>query len=153
NRPILKLSPSQHLLIAGLMSFAFTFIWGYIRRFALASSLVLVIAYPVFVIVMFLHGKWVWTVAPASSAAAALVLTLGANYFLEGKEKRRIRNLFKGYVSDDVIAQLLESPEGVALSGERRRIAVLFADIKGFTTISETASPERVVQLLNEYFG
>jgi adenylate cyclase len=41
----------------------------------------------------------------------------------------------------------------VVLHGERRRIAVLFADIKGFTTISEMTSPERVVQMLNEYFG
>jgi adenylate cyclase len=64
-----------------------------------------------------------------------------------------MRSLFKGYVSDAVIAELMESQDGVVLSGERRRIAVLFADIKGFTTISETASPERVVQLLNEYFG
>jgi adenylate cyclase len=153
NRPILELTAFQHFLVVGLTGLAFALIWGYLRRFALGSSLALAIGYAVFVIFMFLRGTWVGTVAPVSSATTALVLTLGANYFLEGKEKRRIRNLFKGYVSDTVIAQLLESPEGVALSGERRRIAVLFSDIKGFTTISETASPERVVQLLNEYFA
>jgi adenylate cyclase len=153
NRPILKLSPSQHLLVVGFMSLAFTLSWGYVRRLALGTSLALVLGYAVFVIGMFLQGKWVSVLAPASGAGVALVLTLGANYFLEGKEKGRIRNLFKGYVSDAVIAQLLEAPEGVALNGARRRIAVLFADIKGFTTISESASAERVVQLLNEYFG
>ena len=38
------------------------------------------------------------------------------------------------------------------LRGDRRRITVLFCDIRGFTTISENLAPEKVVQLLNEYF-
>jgi adenylate cyclase len=41
----------------------------------------------------------------------------------------------------------------VVLDGERRRIAVLFADIKGFTTFSEKSDPANVVRLLNQYFG
>ena len=154
NRPMVELPGVYQLLVAAVTAFVFTFAWGYfgLRR-AFVLSLVAIAVLAAFVIAAFLRGNHVWIVSPLSSAGAALVLTLGSNYFLEGREKRRLRSLFSRYVSDAVILHLMERPAGVVLHGERRRIAVLFADIKGFTTISETTSPERVVQLLNEYFG
>ena len=65
-------------------------------------------------------------------------------------ERRRFRAAFGRYVSKEIVAQVLaESP---ALSGERREVSVLFSDLRGFTTLSETTPPERMAALLNEYF-
>lgn len=66
-------------------------------------------------------------------------------------ERDRVKSAFARYVSHQVMDSILDSKVDV-LKGDRRRISVLFCDIRGFTTISEGLPPEKVVQLLNEYF-
>ncbi len=67
-------------------------------------------------------------------------------------ERERVKSAFARYVSHQVMDSILESTVEDTLRGDRRRISVLFCDIRGFTTISEGLPPEKVVQLLNEYF-
>jgi HAMP domain-containing protein len=55
-------------------------------------------------------------------------------------QKQRIQNAFGRYVNDYVLAQLLDAPEGDELTGIEREVTVLFADIRGFTRLSETRS-------------
>jgi adenylate cyclase len=82
-------------------------------------------------------------------AAAAAV-----NAMAEGlSERDRVKTAFAHYVSQQVMDTVLSSGSGgVQLSGDRRRISVLFCDIRGFSTISERLQPEQVVRLLNDYF-
>ncbi len=68
------------------------------------------------------------------------------------RERARVKSAFARYVSHQVADAVLNSTGEVALTGERRRITVLFCDIRGFTTISEKFSPEKVVSILNDYF-
>ncbi len=75
------------------------------------------------------------------------------NYIREQKERIRLRATFSKYVSSDVVEELLEDREGLALGGKRRHITVLFSDIRGFTSISEQIGPEQVVSLLSDYLG
>ena len=64
-----------------------------------------------------------------------------------------IRRTFGRYLSDEVVKSLLETPEGLALGGEKREVTVLFADLRGFTALSDRHTPEQVVALLNNYLG
>ncbi|MEY3901887.1 MAG: hypothetical protein RL189_1193 [Pseudomonadota bacterium] len=73
-------------------------------------------------------------------------------YFVEEREKRQIKGAFQHYLNPSVINQLLESPDGLKLGGEKRELTVFFSDVRGFTTISEILSPEALASLLNEYF-
>jgi adenylate cyclase len=57
------------------------------------------------------------------------------------------------FLPEYVVKQLLEHPESFKLGGANQTITVLFADIRGFTRLSEHAPPEKVVQLLNKYFS
>jgi len=68
------------------------------------------------------------------------------------KERDRVKSTFAHYVSHQVMESILKSGSEIQLSGDRRRITVLFCDIRGFSTMSEKLPPEKVVQLLNEYF-
>lgn len=68
------------------------------------------------------------------------------------KERDRVKTTFAHYVSQQVMDSILKSGSEIQLSGDRRRITVLFCDIRGFSTISERLAPEKVVKLLNEYF-
>jgi len=63
------------------------------------------------------------------------------------------RATYGRFLPDYVVKQILEDPEAVKLGGVSQTVTVLFADIRGFTRLSEHASPERVVQLLNRYFS
>ena len=83
----------------------------------------------------------------------SLMLTALAQKFWlareESRERRRVESLFGEHVSETVAKRLLEGPP-VPADGERRPITVLFADIRGFTSLSEKAPPEQVVRLLNQ---
>lgn len=69
------------------------------------------------------------------------------------RNQRFIRKVFGRYLSEEIVTNLLEHPEGLDLGGVKRKVTVLMADIRGFTTIAEQLPPERVVRLLNNYLG
>lgn len=71
---------------------------------------------------------------------------------LERNEKF-IRATFGRYLSDDIVTEILERPEGLELGGDLRRVTILMSDIRGFTSISEQLEPSQVVSMLNRYLG
>ena len=81
----------------------------------------------------------------------SMVAALAFEYITVAKEKAFIKNSFQYYLTPHVIDELLKHPEKLSLGGESRRMTILFSDIRGFTTISESLSPEELTQLLNEY--
>ena len=62
-----------------------------------------------------------------------------------------IRRTFGRYVSTEIASQLLESPDALDIRGERRRLSILTADLRGFTHLTETLAPTDVVRLLNTH--
>jgi len=68
----------------------------------------------------------------------------------EAKAKQ-IRKIFEQYVHPNVVQQLIENPMALNLGGETREISVVFADIRGYTRLSESIAPEQVMNLLNNY--
>jgi class 3 adenylate cyclase/CheY-like chemotaxis protein len=66
---------------------------------------------------------------------------------------RFIRQTFGRFVSPEVADQVLSSPEGLEMGGERRRVTVLTSDIRGFSSITETLDPASIVTMLNVYLG
>lgn len=78
---------------------------------------------------------------------------LAINSMAEGlKERKTLKTLFARYVSQQVADNILKSGDMPVLNGHRRKITVLFSDIRNFTQMAEGMSPEDVVKLLNEYF-
>ena len=71
---------------------------------------------------------------------------------LAGKKEQRIRQIFQKYVPKDLIDKFFASPESM-LIGENRELAILFSDIRSFTTISEKMAPDDLVNSLNRYFS
>jgi len=68
------------------------------------------------------------------------------------RERETVKKAFSHYVSRRVIDAVVDSGNLPSLQGVRRRITVLFCDIRGFTSMSEKMSPEAVVQFLNNHF-
>lgn len=88
-----------------------------------------------------------------------LLLGIGLLYVSEGglaflREqalRRRIKQAFSHYVPPHVVEEMIAHPERLVLGGDRRELTITFADLAGFTTLSEQLSPEQVVQVLNRY--
>lgn len=68
------------------------------------------------------------------------------------EERRVIKDMFTRYLSNDVVENLMEQPELVKLGGDKKTATIFFADIRGYTSFSETKEPEYIVEVLNEYF-
>lgn len=69
----------------------------------------------------------------------------------EKARAKEIRKIFERYVHPSVVHQLMQDPMALNLGGETKEISVLFADIRGFTSLSEHLAPEEVMNLINRY--
>ncbi len=68
------------------------------------------------------------------------------------EERERIKDLFARYVSKDILELILKKEGKTKLEGERKKVTILFSDLRQFSKISESLPPEEVVELLNNYF-
>jgi class 3 adenylate cyclase/DNA-binding NarL/FixJ family response regulator len=69
------------------------------------------------------------------------------------ESETKLNYLIRRFVPSAVADQIMASAEGVELGGERRVVSVLFADIRGYTSLTETLEPPALLDLLNEYYG
>jgi adenylate cyclase len=83
--------------------------------------------------------------------AYAQIKNFALQSVLAKKSEQKIRNIFQKYVPENVINEIFAHPETM-LVGSNRRLAILFSDIRSFTTISETLPPDELVKSLNRYF-
>lgn len=63
------------------------------------------------------------------------------------------RNAFSRFLSDDIVNQLLESPDGLSLGGKKQNLTVMMSDLRGFTSLSEKMDAEELLLMLNYYLG
>ncbi len=92
---------------------------------------------------------------PVASRDEIGQLTGSFNDMVAGlKERDFIRNTFGRYVDEEVARQLLRRPEAARrLGGEKRQVVIMFSDIRGFTPLAETLSPEATIRLVNRHFS
>jgi adenylate cyclase len=116
--------------------------WGLLNLFAAFS------AYALF--------RWnqVFPVAIVNlSSSVGFIGALGLRLTREERARRLMRQAIGPYVSQSVVDQVIESGHLPNLGGETFKVAVLFSDIRNFTTISEALTAEEVVEMLNTYFS
>ena len=96
---------------------------------------------------------WLPLVPLLLSTFLSLAFTIVTAYATEGRQRRFLKNAFSQYLSPEVINQIIKEPDRLKLGGERREISIYFSDLAGFSSISETLSPEALTRLLNEYLS
>jgi adenylate cyclase len=120
---------------------------------AAAGTAIALGGYGWYSVALFRGGLWVDMAQPMLGMSLALFGGTAYRYFVEDREKRKVKGLFGRYVSRDVYEQLLDNPALAQLGGRRREMTVLFSDIRGFTSVTEKGNPEELVAQLNEYFS
>lgn len=97
------------------------------------------------------QGLWINVVYPATLIALLFVSTTLVQYFSTESEKRQLKSAFQHYVPAKVVDEIVADVDKLRLGGEKRELTVLFSDIRGFTSLSESLAPEDLVKLLNVY--
>jgi adenylate cyclase len=143
------------ILMAGICAAALCFLFRQpLLRFGmvlLITAFYWVVAYVVFNYRVF--SIWLMAIPTVALISSSLVV-LTYDYFLERVEKRRVRRTLERYVSRDVVKELLDNPQTYfnSLGGVRKPVTILFSDVRGFTTLTESADSAALVKQLNEYF-
>ena len=131
---------------------------AFVRRplVCVISLLAIAGAYLAFARVMYDRTGLLVVVVPVlSTFLTAGFLSLGFEFVLERMEKNRTRRTLERYVSKNLVKEILDNPDSFysSLRGVRLPATILFSDIVGFTTLTESADPEKLVAQLNEYLS
>ena len=86
---------------------------------------------------------------PVLGIILAFLATLAFRLLVTDSDRRMLRSAFGHFVSPDVLSEIERNADSLALGGEVKDITVLFVDIRGFTSLSETLPPENLVSLIN----
>ncbi|HYC43825.1 MAG TPA: adenylate/guanylate cyclase domain-containing protein [Noviherbaspirillum sp.] len=101
---------------------------------------------------MYQHLNWVVPIAISLLLVVALfIFNIAWGYLFEYRKGRAMVNLFGEYVAPELVAEMAANPENYNMEGESRELTVLFADVRGFTTISEGLDPNALREYINIY--
>jgi len=117
-------------------------------------------AYVVLAGAAFLYGNVIFNlVRPVFMIIFAVVAIIIYQYINEEREKMEslrqrdfIRDTFGRYMSGEVVDELLDSPEGLKMSGEIREVTFLVSDLRGFTALTDRLPAREIIEVINRYF-
>lgn len=145
---------AMHPLLAAVLCVLLAACWFARLRLAAACAVVALAWFLLYVLgTGLLHAGFH---LPVAGAMATVALALLGRWLVEAlfqlRERARLRRTFSGYVSPAVMDEILSGALGDALGGSVRKVCIMFADVRGYTTLSENMRPEQVISLLNRYF-
>jgi adenylate cyclase len=141
-------------LVCLLLALGVGFIVPLLRvRVGLVAALALAAAY----FIAFMTAASAGLFLPVALPFLAIAFAYGGvnvyRFVMVNRERQELRSAFEKYVAPSVINSVMAHPESLALGGERRRMTVLFSDLRGFTSLSERLDPAQVVTVLNGYLN
>lgn len=146
--------PEQTALVIVALTAALALV-GMFARLSLVGvlALVLLVGWQAAVNLAFQTGRNLDNLWPNVAILLATGAVVGARYLTEVRERRRIAGLFRQYVPDRVVDDLLAANQLLAAAeGERREVTVFFCDLRGFTAIAATLAPGDVRAMLEVYY-
>ncbi|MBN2546752.1 MAG: CHASE2 domain-containing protein [Spirochaetes bacterium] len=151
NNFIIKLSRIFYILILFFIAIAVSLISSYKSIIkAYIYVMVFIIAYVLLALVLFVYFNIVLEIPKVVLITVMTLLSIMVyRIFTEEKQKKQIKGIFSKYVNPSVVEKLLVHPP--ELGGVDANLTVFFSDIRGFTTLSETLTPQELIQHLNKY--
>lgn len=120
---------------------------------AMLSSVCIMFIYFLFSIFMYTNRIATSVLLPELFVIVAIACAYSYRYLIEDNKKEKIQKAMGKYLSHEVMQNVVQNIDNIELGGKRADITVLFADIRNFTSISETMDANSVTMILNEYFS
>jgi adenylate cyclase len=89
---------------------------------------------------------------PSLAATTSFVVASVASFSQAKRRETLVRRRFEQHLAPAVVDRIVQDPDSVKLSGERREVTALFTDVENFTAMTQSADPQRLVAVLDEYF-
>lgn len=143
---------------------ALVLIWGILISAVLLrlQPMLAVLAAAVTFCVFAFLGFWIqaryqtwfnWLVPAAAQTSIALLWSVGFQYLVEARRRRKLRGAFASYLSPYMADQIANSEFDLSLGGKEVEATIMFTDLAGFTAMSETLPPAEVSRILTSYFN
>jgi adenylate cyclase len=120
---------------------------------SIAIAVLIGLAFAVAVQLAFNAGTIVSFVYPLGALVLSSVGALAVQLVTEAFERIRTRDLFSRFVPENVVDEVLKGAHGLRLGGVQREGTVMFTDLRGFTSFSESLTPAQVIDVLNHYLS
>lgn len=135
-----------------LMTLSFLIIRNFNLFVAISGVSIVIALYILFSALLYRNGYAISTITPISMVIITMIFAYSYRYILEDKNKEKIKNAMGKYISEDIMKNVVQNIDELKLGGKKANVTVLFADIRGFTSMSEKLSADEVSVILNEYF-
>jgi adenylate cyclase len=151
----IRVSATTNMLITLLIGLLCTVLFTYLNPFVgFGAAILFSLIYSVVNIFLFIQSRiWLDWAAPIAVIMFVFAGIYSYRFFIEEREQRRVRGVFKRYMSPALVEEALKNPDKVPSLDicTKKFVTVLFSDIAGFTTMSEKFPPEEVKRILDEY--
>ena len=149
--------PQYAWLIEGallvILAVLFSFLFPRLR-----TILTITISVALVTVLVFVNYNILWLIAlefyrivPFVVLILGLMITnLFTNFFVEYREKRKVEGVLNQYIPPELAKEVNASKKGFSMEGEIKEMSILFSDVRGFTTISESLEPHDLTQLMNQ---
>lgn len=148
------ISKTANLLIT---IFVMLLVYFAVKKFNLVQSVIAIISvilgYLLASTACFYFDIVINVITPVVMFILTTIFAYTNKYFIENKNKEKVQNAMGKYMSRDVMKRVVENIDNLGLGGKKAVVTVLFADIRGFTSISEKLPAQQVSEILNEYFS
>jgi adenylate cyclase len=153
---LMRSSSRQEVIIVLVWGIAVVVVFSRLRP--LIAMVVAPIAFTAFMLgatwMQARYGTWFnWLVPAAAQTSVALLWSVGFQYGVEARRRRKLRGAFASYLSPYMADQIANSEFDLSLGGKEVEATIMFTDLEGFTNMSETLPPAEVSRILTSYFN
>lgn len=131
-------------------------VYGIISRYDLLKSISntigFIFCYLLIATGCFYFGVVINVISPIVMYVVTMIIAYINKFVTENRSKEKVKSAMGKYMSQDVMKRVVQNIDNLGLGGKKAVVTVLFADIRGFTSMSETMSAQQVSEILNEYF-
>ena len=153
NQTVRAIAPMHELLVDVILVIAaFIVVANYSLIAGLGVMTVMVLGYLFMSVLAYKLCFAVPVITPIALQIVTMIFGYSRKFIVESRNKEKIKDAMGKYISQDIMQNVVNDIDNVKLGGKKADVTVLFADIRGFTSMSEKMQPDEISVILNEYF-
>lgn len=140
------------IVFSALIPFALLLLFKNITRRIAAGVAVYALLFGLVSYLFISSSLYIDAFYPLLALIGAFIAVESLAFSEQEKQEKFLKGAFSSYLSAELLEKLIKNPSALTLGGESKELTILFSDIRGFTTISESMPPPALIKLLNRYF-